>query len=115
MIANVYICFVALPWQKYYHPLKSPEKNHLVTNALLHDIFFQIPQILAHHEAFLEDLKLRLETWEGKATIGDWFLKSVSSQGWETFSTCRKTSFVGSSKDGDPTFGALSCTVLCLI
>ena len=31
-----------------------------------------------HHEAFLEDLKHRLEAWEQKTTIGDWFLESVS-------------------------------------
>ena len=68
-----------LPFQKYYKPLKtpSPEKSPIVTNVLLDDIFFQIPQILAHHEAFFKDLKARLEGWEAKQTIGDWFLESA--------------------------------------
>ena len=38
----------------------------------------QIPQILAHHESFLKELKIRLESWDSKQTIGDWFLESVS-------------------------------------
>ena len=71
--------------QKYYKPLKTPtqEKNQIVTNILLDDIFFQIPQILGHHESFLKDLKSRLEGWdrEQQQTIGDWFLESVSLGG----------------------------------
>jgi len=37
----------------------------------------QIPNILLHHEGFLEDLKSRLENWDAKKTIGDWFLECV--------------------------------------
>ena len=37
----------------------------------------QIPNILLHHEGFLEDLKGRLENWDAKKTIGDWFLECV--------------------------------------
>ena len=37
----------------------------------------QIPNILLHHEGFLEDLKARLENWDAKKTIGDWFLECV--------------------------------------
>ena len=39
--------------------------------------FLQIPNILLHHEGFLEDLKSRLENWDAKKTIGDWFLECV--------------------------------------
>ena len=39
----------------------------------------QIPNILHLHEGFLEDLKRRLENWDSKKTIGDWFLNSVSA------------------------------------
>lgn len=65
--------------QKYYKPLKSQEKSSaIVQSVLVDDIFFQIPQILAHHESFLKELKIRLESWDPKQTIGDWFLESVS-------------------------------------
>ena len=40
--------------------------------------YLQIPNILFLHEGFLEDLKRRLENWDSKKTIGDWFLDSVS-------------------------------------
>ena len=50
----------------------------MVSNVLVDDIFFQIPQILAQHESFLKELKVRLERWDQKQTIGDWFLESVS-------------------------------------
>ncbi len=41
-------------------------------------LWFQIPNILMQHETFLEDLKRRLDSWEQKTTIGDWFLECVS-------------------------------------
>ena len=69
--------------QKYYAPLKhpaDPKGGQLVSNPqLVEDIFFQIPQILQQHESFLKDLKSRLESWDAKQTIGDWFLKSVTT------------------------------------
>ena len=40
--------------------------------------YLQIPNILFLHEGFLEELKRRLESWDSKKTIGDWFLDSVS-------------------------------------
>ena len=40
--------------------------------------YLQIPNILFLHEGFLEELKRRLENWDSKKTIGDWFLDSVS-------------------------------------
>ena len=57
-----------------------PEKaGQVVTQALVDDIFFQIPQILSYHEQFLEKLRGRLEYWDAKRdTIGDWFLECVS-------------------------------------
>jgi len=66
----------------------------IVSSALIEDIFFQIPQILAHHETFLDDLKDRLERyslyptslhnffirWDGRQTVGDWFLHCFSAK-----------------------------------
>ena len=64
--------------QKYMNPLKNPENSHIIDNVLVDDIFFQIPNILKLHEGFLDDLKRRLEDWDCKRTIGDWFLNNVS-------------------------------------
>ena len=77
------------------NPLKNPDNSHIIDNVLVDDIFFQvlytinsfilfyldasqIPNILHLHESFLEDLKRRLENWDVKKTIGDWFLNNVS-------------------------------------
>jgi hypothetical protein len=38
----------------------------------------QIPEILAHHEVFLEELQKRLEHWDVKQKVGDIFLDVVS-------------------------------------
>lgn len=50
----------------------------MVPSVLLDDIFFQIPEILGHHEAFLSDLRARLDAWDSKQTIGNWFIDCVS-------------------------------------
>ncbi|KFM71709.1 Rho guanine nucleotide exchange factor 17, partial [Stegodyphus mimosarum] len=42
---------------KYMKPLKSPEYSGIVETGLVDEIFFQIPEILNHHEGFLELLK----------------------------------------------------------
>ncbi len=63
--------------QRYYHPLKT-HQQHASLGVLVDDIFFQIPQILSLHEAFLTDLGARLSRWDRGKTVGDWFLKSVS-------------------------------------
>lgn len=65
---------------KYLNPLKNPENSHIIDNVLVDDIFFQIPNILMHHETFLEDLKRRLESWDMKKTIGDWFLECFTKK-----------------------------------
>lgn len=38
----------------------------------------QIPEILAYHEVFLEELRIRLEGWNKSKCIGDIFLETVS-------------------------------------
>lgn len=58
--------------------LKSSEHNTLVDTNLMEEIFFQIPEILSHHETFLELLKERLSNWDSKQKIGDVFVECVS-------------------------------------
>ncbi|XP_046669162.1 rho guanine nucleotide exchange factor 17-like isoform X2 [Homalodisca vitripennis] len=63
---------------KYLQPLKSPENAGLVDAALVDEIFYQVPAILAHHEEFLEELKNRLEHWDVKQRVGDIFLETFT-------------------------------------
>lgn len=59
-------------------PLKSSESANLVDSSLVDEIFYQIPEILNHHESFLELLRLRLSAWDTKQKIGDVFVEAVS-------------------------------------
>ncbi|XP_053211596.1 rho guanine nucleotide exchange factor 17-like isoform X5 [Panonychus citri] len=65
---------------KYMKPLKSPEYSHLVDSNLVDLIFYQIPEILKHHEDFLEILKQRLTNWDTKQKIGDVFVEAFTKQ-----------------------------------
>ncbi|RWS17904.1 rho guanine nucleotide exchange factor 17-like protein [Dinothrombium tinctorium] len=56
-------------------PLKSPEYGGLVETNLVDEIFYKIPDILHHHEAFLELLRHRLANWDSKQKIGDVFVE----------------------------------------
>ncbi|KAJ8943415.1 hypothetical protein NQ318_020666 [Aromia moschata] len=53
-------------FQKYLEPLKTPENASLLDANLVDEIFYQIPFLLDHHQAFLEELKKRLEQWDVK-------------------------------------------------
>lgn len=70
---NVFFLF-----QKYLHPLQSPEHAGLVDSSLVDEIFYMVPAILAVHEKFLEELRKRLEVWDAKQKVGDVFLDAVS-------------------------------------
>ncbi|KAL2727591.1 rho guanine nucleotide exchange factor 17-like isoform X9 [Vespula maculifrons] len=59
---------------KYLDALKSPDNAGLVDAATVDEIFYQIPEILNHHEVFLDELQNRLSAWEARQTIGDVFL-----------------------------------------
>ncbi|XP_044257449.1 rho guanine nucleotide exchange factor 17 [Tribolium madens] len=63
---------------KYLEPLKSSENANLLDATLVDEIFYQIPFLLSHHQAFLEELKKRLEHWDIKQKIGDVFLEMFS-------------------------------------
>ncbi|XP_069677397.1 rho guanine nucleotide exchange factor 17 isoform X2 [Periplaneta americana] len=65
---------------KYLQPLKSPENAGLVDAAVVDEIFYQVPAILAHHEVFLEELRKRLEHWDIKQKVGDVFLDVFTKQ-----------------------------------
>ena len=58
-------------------PLKRPELCPLVESGLVDEIFFQIPEILGHHELFYAALKSRLDSWDSRQKIGDIILNNV--------------------------------------
>jgi hypothetical protein len=62
-------------------PLKRPELCSLVEPTLVDEIFFQIPEILGHHELFLAALNTRLDNWDSRQNIGDIILNNVSVMG----------------------------------
>ncbi|RVE47028.1 hypothetical protein evm_008310 [Chilo suppressalis] len=61
--------------KKYLQPLKSPENAGLLDSFLVDEIFYQVPAILGLHQAFLEQLRRRLEHWDLQQKVGDVFLE----------------------------------------
>ena len=60
-------------------PLRT---NNLIDQTLIDEIFYQIPEILEHHEHFLAALQARLDNWDpnyqSSQNIGDIFRETVS-------------------------------------
>lgn len=56
-------------------PLRT---NNLVDRTLIDEIFYQIPEILEHHESFFAALQSRLDNWNSSQNIGDIFREHVS-------------------------------------
>ncbi|UJR10864.1 hypothetical protein I4U23_015051 [Adineta vaga] len=53
---------------KYYLPMKD---KAVISNDLVNDIFYKIPEIHIHHTAFLISLSQKLSQWDNKQTVGD--------------------------------------------
>nr|XP_032812502.1 rho guanine nucleotide exchange factor 17 [Petromyzon marinus]XP_032812503.1 rho guanine nucleotide exchange factor 17 [Petromyzon marinus]XP_032812504.1 rho guanine nucleotide exchange factor 17 [Petromyzon marinus] len=64
--------------QGYLGPLKQAESAGLCDPALVDDMFFQIPEILEHHERFLEQLTGCVQCWHERQTVGDIIIESFS-------------------------------------
>lgn len=66
-------------------PLKQPENSLLCDPSLVDEIFDQIPELLEHHEQFLEQIHDCVQNWHEKQKVGDLLVQSVrSSQGGGT-------------------------------
>ncbi|XP_071444281.1 uncharacterized protein [Hetaerina americana] len=66
---------------KYLRALKSSEHSGLIDSSLVDEIFFQVPEILSHHEIFLEELRSRLDNWDPlRQQLGDVFLHAFTQQ-----------------------------------
>ncbi|KAK8749646.1 hypothetical protein OTU49_015465 [Cherax quadricarinatus] len=80
---------------KYQKTLKTPEYSAMVDASLVDDIFFQVPEIYAYHERFLEELKRRIESRDASICVADIFLQLVNDPGlresYTTFTNNLKT------------------------
>ena len=53
------------------------EYSNLIESNLVDEVFYQIPEILGHHESILDTLEDRLSNWDSKQKVGDVFVDSV--------------------------------------
>ncbi|NXI47634.1 ARHGH factor, partial [Galbula dea] len=64
--------------QGYMKPLKQPENSLLCDPSLVDEIFDQIPELLEHHEQFLEQIHDCVQNWHEKQKVGDLLVQSFS-------------------------------------
>ncbi|XP_030774529.1 rho guanine nucleotide exchange factor 17 isoform X2 [Rhinopithecus roxellana] len=64
--------------QGYMQPLKQPENSVLCDPALVDEIFDQIPELLEHHEQFLEQVRHCVHTWHAQQKVGALLVQSFS-------------------------------------
>ncbi|XP_062983825.1 rho guanine nucleotide exchange factor 17 [Elgaria multicarinata webbii] len=64
--------------QGYMKPLKLPESSVLCDPSLVDEIFDQIPELLEHHEEFLEQISECTQNWHEKQKVGDILVQSFS-------------------------------------
>ncbi|XP_042315875.1 rho guanine nucleotide exchange factor 17 [Sceloporus undulatus] len=62
----------------YMKPLKQPENSILCDPSLVDEIFDQIPELLEHHEEFLEQISECMQKWHEKQKVGDILIQSFS-------------------------------------
>uniref|UniRef100_A0A8C6XCU6 Rho guanine nucleotide exchange factor 17 n=1 Tax=Naja naja TaxID=35670 RepID=A0A8C6XCU6_NAJNA len=62
----------------YMKPLKQPENSTLCDPSLVDEIFDQIPELLEHHEEFLEEISECVQNWHEKQKVGDILVQSFS-------------------------------------
>lgn len=59
-------------------PLKQPDSGTIVDPLLVDEMFYQIPEILEHHEHFLDQVSSCVSQWHDRQTIGHILVQSVS-------------------------------------
>lgn len=58
-------------------PLKQPDSGSIVDPLLVDEMFYQIPEILEHHEHFLEQVAGCVGQWHDRQTVGHLLIQSV--------------------------------------
>ncbi|XP_030622535.1 rho guanine nucleotide exchange factor 17 [Chanos chanos] len=66
--------------QGYMRPLKQPENSPLCDPSLVDEMFYQIPEILEHHEHFLEQISSCVSDWHDQQTVGHLLIESFSKE-----------------------------------
>ncbi|XP_042153585.1 rho guanine nucleotide exchange factor 17 [Oncorhynchus tshawytscha] len=66
--------------QGYMRPLKQPDSGSLVDPSLVDEMFYQIPEILEHHEHFLEQVTGCISQWHDRQTVGQLLIQSFSKE-----------------------------------
>ncbi|XP_037315556.2 rho guanine nucleotide exchange factor 17-like [Pungitius pungitius] len=66
--------------QGYLRPLKQPDCGCLVDPLLVDEMFYQIPEILEHHEHFLEQVAGCVGQWHDRQTVGHFLIQSFSKE-----------------------------------
>uniref|UniRef100_A0A8C5MBG0 Rho guanine nucleotide exchange factor 17 n=1 Tax=Leptobrachium leishanense TaxID=445787 RepID=A0A8C5MBG0_9ANUR len=64
----------------YMKPLKQPENSFLCDPSLVDEIFDQIPELMEHHEQFLEQVHHCVQNWTEIQTVGDVLVQSFSKE-----------------------------------
>ncbi|MEQ2294178.1 Rho guanine nucleotide exchange factor (GEF) 17 [Ameca splendens] len=64
--------------QGYMRPLKQPDGSCIVDPLLVDEMFYQIPEILEHHEQFLEQVAGCVSQWHDRQTVGHLLIHSFS-------------------------------------
>lgn len=66
--------------QGYMRPLKLPDSGSIVDPLLVDEMFYQIPEILEHHEHFLDQVSECVNQWHDKQTVGHLLIQSFSKE-----------------------------------
>ncbi|XP_054462758.1 LOW QUALITY PROTEIN: rho guanine nucleotide exchange factor 17-like [Anoplopoma fimbria] len=66
--------------QGYLRPLKQPDSGSIVDPLLVDEMFYQIPEILEHHEHFLEQVSGCVSQWHDRQTVGHFLIQSFSKE-----------------------------------
>ncbi|XP_041734658.2 rho guanine nucleotide exchange factor 17 isoform X2 [Coregonus clupeaformis] len=66
--------------QGYMRPLKHSDSGSLVDPSLVDEMFYQIPEILEHHEHFLEQVTGCISQWHDRQTVGQLLIQSFSKE-----------------------------------
>uniref|UniRef100_A0A3Q3AJ41 Rho guanine nucleotide exchange factor 17 n=1 Tax=Kryptolebias marmoratus TaxID=37003 RepID=A0A3Q3AJ41_KRYMA len=66
--------------QGYMRPLKQPDGGAIVDPQLVDEMFYQIPEILEHHEQFLEEVAGCVGQWHDRQTVGHILIQSFSKE-----------------------------------
>ncbi|XP_030008967.1 rho guanine nucleotide exchange factor 17 [Sphaeramia orbicularis] len=66
--------------QGYMRPLKQADSGSIVDPLLVDEMFYQIPEILDHHEHFLEQVSGCVSQWHDRQTVGHLLIHSFSKE-----------------------------------